>query len=1769
MELLLQTPQPSVCAVGDCGWSLLLMRQSVAKVMPTCVSAARQRELLLQLVLTAIPFVAADAPSLLLLLAFCLRCLQRAQQQRLSEEALGTCSSDAFCREGWGSGSVAAAEARAADASGRLQAATAAVLAILHAAEERPLLQVCCCMPHIDGSASLVEQLRLLLGREILEVTMEVHAEDSERLWEALLSSPPPACAAASGEGSSGCGKTVSPRREARHFDPRGGSLDCGFIVLRAAVLRLCEAAAGRRAAAAEEAAEAADAQILPQGSSVIAGGTEGMSPVSSRYANLQRQSHKEGQFCLRKLPPKAMQLPIVIFAATEALQHPAAAAPYKVLSHFCLEALRLTAAAAAAMRQNGVSAASKRAHDADAKIQAAAAVTAAKALEAAKMLAQEQPLLRKHLAVAFHLVAPARPSMPICNLLLLRIRQGISVYEAADTYAPHIWQDPSAASFEATHRQPKGNAFYREQQQRQPRRQEEKEEEAEQAYQPRQPHEQQHRQPHERQQRQPHERQQSLHAVGLYKAAALLVFVSPSLARMLLPLLLLSVLSSGGDETARKLAAALNQHVFQPLRGAEHEQQEQRQQPSVWKAQRLIAAVCLEAVEFVRRQCCSADRSGGGAAAAAGAAASGGASVCSSSLRFLPQQYRRCLSTFWESFDFESAAAAALVLVDAAAAHRCLEAWHAPAVLLEKAEVCGDALDSLSLINVQRETALVQQLSTPCQVSLRTETLGKALPPALSAETAAAIPQALTRLGLHEAAFGETDRKIPPSNALLLLSSSSLPRGENAASHLSAALVLQQHAVQSLRQGASPRAVAALHRAAAAAAERSLKAALQQLQDGHVLTEPAEEAMRNLLQLRMMRAGSAAVAAERSACLALLQHEWQHDLLAAVGARFASSEKAFADFIEPMGALQVAALSACQRECFAGAAAATAAASEESREDENVFAAAAIARHMRTLGSAARDCGALRHSRHWLLLAEKTLQCQLQQLQEKLSMHSLQRQSMQQQPVSQQPMDQQPLHHQDFPQVHALLCCDLFVTEWEVAKTLHAAGDVYRALHLARRLCQSSAWPFSFKQLLHTPPPATAAPSAQQPSSATAAAAVGFSVRRAEFLSALCKCLCCCGEWLHSGSFIGEEEARKGFFSLAVAVAPFVSSVAPHQRLAQLLDKTMEALPVSASDLQGEDVLLQQQQQQLLLQRRRRLAADAVALYAHCLRDSNLPHAARTTGRLLSLWFSYGASVPQISLSIRRALASEEASAAAAAAEAAGGASPVVAAAAAAVPTTLRLRRSADLKHLLPFVPQIVSRLALDETLQQQPPEGSFQLSLREVLMALTRRAPFSVLLPLIAMERSDATPASASSAYRRTSKTVEERSCSSNAKAAGCLLRQIAALAPALNAATRAAAAAPLSRRAAGRRGGGGMGAAAHAAQALPEGVYLASSAAASADAAVSANALLAFVRSLPSYKAALALARRGILPVPTAAARLEAQHPFPFLEMSSPLSQVHARGCCSAASAAAGEGALRRYADAALECLSVSKEDELEVDVSFLGTGVTRPKVLNLSTYAVIPFSPFCGVLEWVDDAVTLGAPAVSAPAAAASAARELLNKRLLEAFEEVCRNFRPVLSHFFLEASPSASVWFARRLCYRRSLAAASIVGFVVGLGDRHLNNILLDRETGAFIHIDFGVMFDLGTLLPIPETVPFRLTRDILDALGCLGTEGPFKEDCCLALQLLRLNAPLVISVLEETREEGAAPPPLFAKAIEWPCKPFSRFEASFKDSTEKGRPPCV
>ena len=48
-------------------------------------------------------------------------------------------------------------------------------------------------------------------------------------------------------------------------------------------------------------------------------------------------------------------------------------------------------------------------------------------------------------------------------------------------------------------------------------------------------------------------------------------------------------------------------------------------------------------------------------------------------------------------------------------------------------------------------------------------------------------------------------------------------------------------------------------------------------------------------------------------------------------------------------------------------------------------------------------------------------------------------------------------------------------------------------------------------------------------------------------------------------------------------------------------------------------------------------------------------------------------------------------------------------------------------------------------------------------------------------------------------------------------------------------------------------------------------------------------------------------------------------------------------------------------------------------------------------------------------------------------------------------------------------------YARSTAVMSMVGYIIGLGDRHLDNVLIDMTTGEVVHIDYNVCFEKGKI----------------------------------------------------------------------------------------------
>lgn len=113
------------------------------------------------------------------------------------------------------------------------------------------------------------------------------------------------------------------------------------------------------------------------------------------------------------------------------------------------------------------------------------------------------------------------------------------------------------------------------------------------------------------------------------------------------------------------------------------------------------------------------------------------------------------------------------------------------------------------------------------------------------------------------------------------------------------------------------------------------------------------------------------------------------------------------------------------------------------------------------------------------------------------------------------------------------------------------------------------------------------------------------------------------------------------------------------------------------------------------------------------------------------------------------------------------------------------------------------------------------------------------------------------------------------------------------------------------------------------------------------------------------------------------------------------------------------------------------------------------------------------------------------------------------------------------SKSSEAWLERRTNYTRSLGVMSMVGYILGLGDRHPSNLMLDRVTGKIIHIDFGDCFEVAMKREkYPERVPFRLTRMLTYAMEVSNIEGSFRITCENVMRVLRDNKESVMAVLE-------------------------------------------
>lgn len=119
--------------------------------------------------------------------------------------------------------------------------------------------------------------------------------------------------------------------------------------------------------------------------------------------------------------------------------------------------------------------------------------------------------------------------------------------------------------------------------------------------------------------------------------------------------------------------------------------------------------------------------------------------------------------------------------------------------------------------------------------------------------------------------------------------------------------------------------------------------------------------------------------------------------------------------------------------------------------------------------------------------------------------------------------------------------------------------------------------------------------------------------------------------------------------------------------------------------------------------------------------------------------------------------------------------------------------------------------------------------------------------------------------------------------------------------------------------------------------------------------------------------------------------------------------------------------------------------------------------------------------------------------------------------------------------SPQAFFALRANYASSLAALSVAHWLLGVGDRHLSNVLLNGRTGRVVGIDYGLAFGAGVRSHVPELVPFRLTPQFVQVLAPFGVCGALTAGMELALSCWRrehrvLDACMEVFVREPTIE---------------------------------------
>ena len=131
-------------------------------------------------------------------------------------------------------------------------------------------------------------------------------------------------------------------------------------------------------------------------------------------------------------------------------------------------------------------------------------------------------------------------------------------------------------------------------------------------------------------------------------------------------------------------------------------------------------------------------------------------------------------------------------------------------------------------------------------------------------------------------------------------------------------------------------------------------------------------------------------------------------------------------------------------------------------------------------------------------------------------------------------------------------------------------------------------------------------------------------------------------------------------------------------------------------------------------------------------------------------------------------------------------------------------------------------------------------------------------------------------------------------------------------------------------------------------------------------------------------------------------------------------------------------------------------------------------QVPTYQIIMLSCNIALIEFIEDSITL----------------------------RMINNSGFTLQNYILNLNLNATLDTVK-MRFVQSLAISSCISYIIGLGDRHLDNIMINKK-GQLFHIDYGYIMDnplASSIFDIPE---IKVTNDIIDFLG--GIHSIFYEE---------------------------------------------------------------